>query len=797
MGDHHDIPERREHPGDAPPPPEDIPNYRNWQFIDAGGFGKVWLAQETVTEVPRVVKALSKSDRRRADREIAGVRNYQQSAKSHPSLLQILAVGETPVHYYCVMQPADNAAEDGTYRALTLRTWMRRQGRVAPRAALALIRHIADGVVHLHAHELAHYDLKPENILMVDGRPRIADVSLVRPRDDAPPRAGTTGYIAPSGLANDVYALGKILYELITARPAAQFPSLPNDLLDGRAPLLREAIAICNRACQPDPQRAYASARACRDAMDAALRPPRGLLGRYRRLSPRGKRVAAAIATLLTVAGLWVGDVVHARYVPRLQIAQSIVPLEMSIAEKGSASSIWPVYPVLYHAGKPLPANQVLHERLPAPVRNFCFDFRVRFRRPWSTIEFGLLESLESQIGYHLILRGQPDGDGLYISISAPTILHDAQGEHDPIRGHPQAELTYQVRLARCQKGIALAVWPVNLPTTDPIVRYWPAPPGDFAVGCVVLDQHSLDAHSYGEVSDLVVRGFSAPLRRVDEFAPEAVTAQALPAWRPAPPKGPAPFTELLAAPYHPYDSAAWSTIGSWCWWSGEAPADHGHPKQIRCVPFSTQNRIEQRRHDLYAGLQFLRFDGGLYGDFEAEAHIRLADPRDPGTRAHDPFLSASHDGKVGIAVRLQEAPPEGCVWGGGYVAHVALHPDGSIPSWASIDRLDGIMPCSVDIRAQFQSPSELLAHSSLPHDRVTFFKREGFRLKVRAEGRRIDLYLDDRPMLSATDAAERAFGPGRVALVCESLIPVVESFTVRPVGGTADADAGAARSGP
>jgi serine/threonine-protein kinase len=151
--------------------------------------------------------------------------------------------------------------------------------------AAELVGSLAGAVEVAHRSGIIHRDLKPTNVLLTpDGIPKVTDFGLARRLSGGEDLTasgtilGTPSYMAPEqirgssvGSAADVYALGAILYEMLTGRPpfrsdstlATQMQVLSKDpvrpsLLNGRVP--RDLETICLRCLHKEPARRYESA---------------------------------------------------------------------------------------------------------------------------------------------------------------------------------------------------------------------------------------------------------------------------------------------------------------------------------------------------------------------------------------------------------------------------------------------------------------------------------------------------------------------------------------------------------
>ncbi|HEX9068852.1 MAG TPA: serine/threonine-protein kinase [Ktedonobacterales bacterium] len=152
----------------------------------------------------------------------------------------------------------------------TLRGLLRLEGRLSPLDAIDIALAIADALVMAHEYGIVHRDIKPENILIAsDRRPALADFGIARElRSLAAPGArqtltamglpvGSPVYMAPEQLRGervdhraDLYALGAVLYELVTSHPphsgATSAEVITRKLTLPVPPLAAQGYAVCS-----------------------------------------------------------------------------------------------------------------------------------------------------------------------------------------------------------------------------------------------------------------------------------------------------------------------------------------------------------------------------------------------------------------------------------------------------------------------------------------------------------------------------------------------------------------------
>jgi serine/threonine protein kinase len=274
-------------------------------------MGAVWIAENTAIRGAEVaVKVLHANFARDPD----AVRRFRAEAEAtvrigHPSIVRVFDYGQSDDGApYMVMERLHGES---------LAARLERDGSLPVREAVGVVTEVLAALNAAHEHEILHRDLKPENIfLAVEGeavRPKILDFGVSKFLGDDAERVrmtrtgaliGTPAYMSPEqargeptiDLRSDIWAMGVILYELLTGRlpyEGANYNAMMIRIAtEGHVPLLEALPAldpvlasIAERAMARTSRERYPTARQMRDALCAWSRgegvleaPPRGSL---------------------------------------------------------------------------------------------------------------------------------------------------------------------------------------------------------------------------------------------------------------------------------------------------------------------------------------------------------------------------------------------------------------------------------------------------------------------------------------------------------------------------------------
>ena len=310
--------------------------YRLLEQCGKGSFGQVFLAENLFSGQTVALKLLTGTGKE-MQKELDGLIRFRSCR--HPNLLPILHIDKVDNRLYYTVPPADNLTPGEGYSADTLAHRLSIQGPLPASEVMAMALELLAGLKELHRHDLMHRDIKPDNILWLDRRAVLADIGLVGNNSDAGV-CGSPGFMPDEVLsgqrkataADDLYALGKVIYCALTGLGVEEFPRLPGKFSDPVAKRLFQAVCtVCSS--QPSVK-----------TIDA--------FGRL--LIPAGhatdKRIWFGLAGGICLAGLLIiGWVMYARHQqPRVILSWGTPPPVVSITpvELSSQPSPSPEFPL-------------------------------------------------------------------------------------------------------------------------------------------------------------------------------------------------------------------------------------------------------------------------------------------------------------------------------------------------------------------------------------------------------------------------------------------------------------------
>jgi serine/threonine protein kinase len=258
-----------------------LPQYDIERILGRGGMGAVYKGTQKSLERPVAIKILS-AEMEANDPSFA--ERFKNEARamgklSHPGIVSVFDSGTTEDNMlYIVMEFVE-----GTDVAKMIA----QQGRLHTEHAMAITAHVCDALQYAHERGIIHRDIKPANIMVgYDGAVKVADFGLAKMSHDGRSgltqsgmAMGTLYYMAPEALIlgssvdhrADVYAVGVMLYQMLTGKLPQGMFKLPSLLVPGLDP---RYDAIISKALREDRAIRYQSVFEMRHDLDAILTQP-------------------------------------------------------------------------------------------------------------------------------------------------------------------------------------------------------------------------------------------------------------------------------------------------------------------------------------------------------------------------------------------------------------------------------------------------------------------------------------------------------------------------------------------
>jgi serine/threonine protein kinase len=275
----------RENAAWQPPAPEELarllPQYEITLLLGRGGMGAVYQGVQKNLERPVAIKILPPD---MDDEEDSYAERFKNEARAmaklnHPGIVEVYQFGRTDDGLlYIVME---FVAGTDVQRMLA------KQGRLSGEHALAITAHVCDALQYAHERGIIHRDIKPANIMVgYDGVVKVADFGLARMSHagdsgltQSGMAMGTLHYMAPETLTlgsavdhrADLYAVGVMLYQMLTGKLPKGLFAMPSKLVNGLDPRFDD---ILSKALREDRDSRHQSALEFRAELDRILTQP-------------------------------------------------------------------------------------------------------------------------------------------------------------------------------------------------------------------------------------------------------------------------------------------------------------------------------------------------------------------------------------------------------------------------------------------------------------------------------------------------------------------------------------------
>ncbi|HEX5070106.1 MAG TPA: protein kinase [Vicinamibacterales bacterium] len=454
--------------------------YEIVRSLGAGGMGEVYQARDT--RLGRLVAIKFVSAELAAD-HVASERLAREarltSLLNHPNIVTVHDVGDMDGRPFIVME---------FVAGQSLHSLIQR-GRLKPARAVEIASEVADGLAVAHEAGVVHRDLKPRNIMLTeDGRAKIVDFGVGK--TSMPPSGsddltvaggltdtlvvvGTAGYMAPEQAASrpvdfraDQFALGSIIYEMITGRRAFKrdtpVQTMAAIVEDEPTPVAKlapetpiELVTILERCHAKNPAHRYAStqdlARDLRDLRHQGSRASRSSYAARRTPRPRWQWIAAAVAVILAVAAI----AFSMRDPTGARMTQARALLDRWDKQPNVDAAIALLSPIVTAHPKDSVARVMLAE---AYVRKFDYDPKDQTLAKRAGEEAGVALTLDSSsAAAHVVLA----------------MINASQGRLDGALGEADRAITLDPRHSRAwrERGRALLYLSGRMKEAEPAFR--------------------------------------------------------------------------------------------------------------------------------------------------------------------------------------------------------------------------------------------------------------------------------------------------------------------------------------
>jgi len=429
-------------------------DYELLEEVARGGMGVVYKARQVSLDRIVAVKMLLFGPQ--ASKEF--VQRFRTEATAagslrHPNIVSIHEVGIHQGQHYLVMDFVNGPP---------LSRLVSHHQPLPARRAAGYLKTIAEAVHYAHEHGILHRDLKPSNVIMdEDDQPRITDFGLAKrlvgdtELTVTGQMVGSPNYMPPEqamakrgkvSRRSDVYALGAMLYHLLTGRapfvaetvaetlqhlletepvsPRLLSPSAPCDL-----------ETVCLKCLEKDPAQRYPSAQAVADELGRFLRDepilarPVSRPEKVWRWCRRKPVIASLAAAVMLVFLLGFGGVLWQAH--RASNAADLAQRRLYGAQMSQAFRAWDV-------GNLRVARELLDALRPHPGAE---DVRgAEWRWLWSLCQ-GEAETVLPTQGEWMIYNAEPSPDGRRVATAGSSkkiVIYDLDGTGEPqtLRGH-------------------------------------------------------------------------------------------------------------------------------------------------------------------------------------------------------------------------------------------------------------------------------------------------------------------------------------------------------------------------